>query len=297
MAAPLSTTGAPTSRKVLRTSSLVAWSVTVTGLLVLGFVAFVLLGSKVQANRAQDVLYGRIVDELGLATAPINGVIRAGTPIGVLEIPRLGLRQALIQGSSAEQTAKGPGLKSDTAFPGQAGNSFVVGRRASFGAPFRDLGRLQVDDEIKVVTGQGTSTFKVDLVRFSDSAKTELSNVASRLTLVTSDPAFTPTRQVVATAVLVSHTSDLGETELTTTPYPTSTTPVGRLGEKPGEHTLDNAIVVLLWTQALLAIVYLVTRLGLRFGKRALWIGATPVLFAVVWNVFEGVAALLPNTL
>ena len=277
--------GQPTSRRALRVSSLVAWSVSAAGLLVLAFVVFVLLGSKVQANRAQDVLYGQLAEKLAAATAPISGAIEAGTPIAVLEVPRLGLREVLLQGSSADQTADGPGLKSDTAFPGQAGNSLVVGRRASFGAPFRHLDRLRDGDQLKVTTGQGVSTFTVDLVRHSDDPAATIPTAASRLTLVTSDPAFTPTRQVIASAALVG------------TPKPTSTVAVGRLGERPGEHSLDDAIVVLLWTQALLLLAYLITKLGLRFGRRAIWIGATPVLLAVLWNVFEGAAALLPNTL
>jgi hypothetical protein len=31
--------------------------------------------------------------------------------------------------------------------------------------------------------------------------------------------------------------------------------------------------------------------------RRGLWIGATPVLLAILWQVFENLAVLLPNTL
>jgi sortase A len=272
-------------RRALRTSSLVAWSLSALGLVVLAFVGFLLAGSSVQANRTQDLLYDDLAGRLADATAPVSGVIPAGTPIGLLEIPRLGLRQVLLQGSSSAETARGPGLKSDTAFPGEAGLSLVVGRRSTFGAPFRHLDRLAVGDEITVTTGLGRARFRVDLVRHTDDPKQTITQAASRLTLVTSDPAFTPTRQIVVSAVLQG------------TPYPTSTTPVGREGEVPGQHTLDRAIFVLLWTQALLVVVWAATRAGLRFRKRAVWIGAVPVLLAVLWNLFEGIAALLPNTL
>ena len=36
---------------------------------------------------------------------------------------------------------------------------------------------------------------------------------------------------------------------------------------------------------------------ALRFNVRAVWIGAVPVLLAILWNVFENLAVLLPNTL
>ncbi len=275
--------GAP--RRALRTSSLVAWTLTTVGVVLLAFLGFVLVGSKVQASRDQDLLYDEISGRLADATAPVSGVIPAGTPIGVLEIPRLGLRQVLLQGSSSEETVHGPGLKSDTTFPGQAGHSLVVGRRTTFGAPFRHLDRLAVGDRIVVTTGLGRSVFRVDLVRRSDDPASTIGVAGSRLSLVTSDPAFTPTRQLIVSAALV------GE------PAAAATTPVARDGERPGQHTLDRAVDVLLWTQLLLLVVWGSTRLALRFGRRAVWIGAVPVLLAVGWHVFEGVALLLPNNL
>jgi len=271
-------------------AALGAWSLTTVGLVLLAFVGFLLFGSSVQANRAQDVAYSKIRQQLADGVAPVSGVILAGTPIGVLDIPTLDLHQALLQGSTSEQTSRGPGLKSDTAFPGAAGNSLIVGRRATFGAPFRHLGRLAVGDRITVTTGLGTATFTVDVVRHSDDPTSTIANAASRLTLVTSDPALTPTRQIVVSAAL------------TGTPYPAASTPVARDAEVPGQRTWDQAIFFLLWTQLLLVVVWATTRLALPHGKqhsgnRAVWIGAVPVVLAVLWNLFDGVAVLLPNTL
>ncbi|RNL78408.1 sortase [Nocardioides marmorisolisilvae] len=266
-------------------AALSAWMLTTVGLVLLAFVGFLLLGSSVQANRAQDVAYSKIREQLADGIAPVSGVVAAGTPIGVLEIPALDLHQALLQGSTSEQTVDGPGLKSDTAFPGATGNSLIVGRRATFGAPFRHLARLKVGDEITVVTGLGKAVFTVDVVRHSDDPTSTVPAAASRITLVTSDPALTPTRQIVVSAALVG------------TPYPAATTPVARDGEAPGQRTWDRAIFVLLWTQLLLVVAWATTRLALRFGHRAVWIGAVPVVLFVLWNLFEGVAVLLPNTL
>lgn len=266
-------------------AALSAWTLTGVGLILLAFVGFLLFGSSIQANRAQDVAYSKIREQLADSVAPVSGVVPAGTPIGVLEIPSLDLNQALLQGSTSEQTSRGPGLKSDTAFPGAAGSSLIIGRRATFGAPFRHLDRLKIGDEITVVTGLGKATFKVDVVRHSNDPTSTVPAAASRLTLVTSDPALTPTRQIVVSAAL------------TGTPYPVATTPVARDSEAAGDRTWDRAIFVLLWTQLLLVVVWATTRLALRFGHRAVWIGAVPVVLAVLWNLFEGVAVLLPNTL
>ena len=40
-----------------------------------------------------------------------------------------------------------------------------------------------------------------------------------------------------------------------------------------------------------------VTWLAIRCSGPGLWIGAMPVLLAVLWKVFENLALLLPNTL
>jgi sortase (surface protein transpeptidase) len=45
--------------------------------------------------------------------------------------------------------------------PGQAGESTILGRRTSFGAPFFSIGSLKPGDLIKVVTVEGPSTYKV----------------------------------------------------------------------------------------------------------------------------------------
>ncbi len=272
-------------RKALRLSSLVAWSVTAAGVALLAFVGFLVGGSSIQAGRTQDVMYGQIKRELADATVPVSGLIEPGTPIGVLDVPRLRLQQVLLQGSSSDVTTKGPGLKSDTAFPGQAGLSLVVGRRATFGAPFRHLDRLAVGDRIYVTTGLGRSVFRIDLVRHTDDPASTIPSVPSRLTLVTSDPAMAPTRQVVVSAALEGTAS------------PASTTPQVREGEAPGQHTLDQGVIALLWTQALLVVVWAATRAGLRFRTRTVWVGAVPVLLAIAWHLFESVAVLLPNTL
>ncbi|MGY2873121.1 sortase A [Marmoricola sp. URHA0025 HA25] len=269
----------------MRMSSLVAWTLTALGAVLLLFVAFLLVGSRVQANRTQDVLYGKLANQLEQATAPVSGTIEPGTPVAVLRVDRLGLRQVVVQGASAAQTAIGPGLRSDSVLPGQAGVSVVVGRRTTYGAPFRHLDRLRRGDQLQVTTGQGHWTYVVDLVRHSDDPAASVAVVPARLTLVTSDPAFSPDRQLLVSAVLRG------------TPQARSTTTLPRFGERPGEHALGSAVSLLLWAQLLLAVVFVATRLTLRFPKGAVWIGAAPVLLAVLWNVFESVSDFLPTTL
>ncbi len=88
----------------------------------------------------------------------------AGSPVAILEIGGLRLRQVVVEGSTPSQTQKGPGHVVGTAAPGQPGNSAVLARRAMFGGPFADLSHLAPGDKILVTTTQGQSVYLVDTV-------------------------------------------------------------------------------------------------------------------------------------
>ncbi|MFD0572399.1 sortase [Kitasatospora gansuensis] len=60
-----------------------------------------------------------------------------------MEIPQLGLREVIREGSTGEVLAAGPGHRRDTAMPGQAGSSVLLGRQAGFGGPFGSIGQLR----------------------------------------------------------------------------------------------------------------------------------------------------------
>ncbi|CAB4707328.1 unannotated protein [freshwater metagenome] len=269
----------------LTTATLVVGGLLVVTLLIAAFGAYLFVGSKLQADRHQDILFDELSESLGLAIVPVNGAIPTGTPIGILEIPRLGVEQVFVEGAGSEQTAEGPGLRHDSPLPGQAGVSVLVGRRATFGAPFADLDRLRAGDELLVTTGQGEFTYVVDLVRTSDAPPTEIQQVPSRLTLVTSDPAIAPNRTLSVSAQLD------GEA------LPRSTGTATVASDTPGEGSSSHLLALLLWSQLLLVVAVAVTWAAMRLPGRALWIGAVPVLVAILWNVFQNLAYLLPNTL
>jgi len=256
----------------------------VTGL-VLAFAAYLVIGSGLAANRAQDVLYGQIRTELAQAIVPVSGPIAAGTPLGVVRIPSIGLDQVFVEGSSSEQTRSGPGLKTDSVLPGQTGVSVLVGHRATSGAAFAHLDQIRPGDPINVVTGQGRFTYVVDLVRTSDAAPTQVRVVPARLTLVTADPAYAPDRTLTISAALKGKA------------LPASTGTTAPTSDQPGHGSSDRLVSLLLWAQLLLLTTVVVTWAAMRLPRRGLWIGAVPVLLAILWQVFENLAVLLPNTL
>lgn len=272
-------------RRPLTTAKAIAIGLMTVAGLIAAFCGYLFIGSALQASRAQDVMYEDVREQLAQATVPVSGVIAPGTPLGVLQVPKLGIDTVFVQGSASEWTMKGPGLRPDTVLPGQQGVSMIIGRRATYGAPFAHLDEMQTGDVIVVTTGQGRFEYVVDMVRTTDAPDTKIESVPARLSLVTSDPAITPTRSLFVSAQLDGKA------------LPASTGTVALPADAPGEGSKSHLVSLLLWSQLLLVVTCAFAWAALKVPGRALWIGAVPVFIALLWVVFENLAVLLPNTL
>jgi len=162
----------------------------ISGLVVLGFVAYQLWGTGLETARGQDELTAGLAEglvaegadssdvtedsatldvsdvadrlaEVDPATAPPMPAPPQGEPVGIIDIPKIGLQSVIVEGVSKADLKKGPGHYPGTAMPGQAGNAGIAGHRTTYGAPFNRIDELLPGDEIKVATAQGQFTYKV----------------------------------------------------------------------------------------------------------------------------------------
>jgi len=269
------------------TAKAVATAVLLAGALVLGFGAYLVLLSPVQQARAQENLYQQLNGELGLAVTPVAGAIPVGTPVALLEIPRLGVAQVVVEGTSSGVLMAGPGHRRDTPLPGQAGAAVLLGRSGLYGAPFSPLGDLGRGDVIVVTTGQARSTFAVVSRRDSTQAiPPPIGAAAASLVLSTASPPLAPDRSLIVTAVLTSELLP-GRVDRTA------------ITEAERSLTPDSgaALPVMLWTQALVGLVVATSWAYLRWLRWPAYLISTPILLAILWNLYENVAKLLPNTM
>lgn len=65
-----------------------------------------------------------------------------GGPVGRIEIPRVGASYVVVKGTDTEDLKSGPGIYSETSFPGIAGTTAIAGHRTTYLAPFRDINLL-----------------------------------------------------------------------------------------------------------------------------------------------------------
>jgi sortase A len=82
-----------------------------------------------------------------------------GSAIGRIEIPRLGVAAIVRAGSDARTLRLAVGHIPGTALPGEGGNIGLAAHRDTF---FRRLGDIREGDDVRVVTPEGTFTYRVE---------------------------------------------------------------------------------------------------------------------------------------
>jgi sortase A len=83
----------------------------------------------------------------------------AGTTIGRIDIPRLGVSAVVRAGSDARTLRLAVGHIPGTAYPGDPGNVGLAGHRDTF---FRKLRDIRPDDVIRIATPDGTYDYRVE---------------------------------------------------------------------------------------------------------------------------------------
>ena len=114
-------------------------------------------------------------------------VPKAGSAVGRLEIPRLGISAVVRAGSDARTLRLAVGHIPGTALPGEQGNVGLAAHRDTF---FRRLGDIREDDEVRLVTPDGTFTYRVQGTQIVNPSDVWVLNPTSEpaLTLVTCYP-------------------------------------------------------------------------------------------------------------
>ncbi|MGH3769321.1 MAG: class E sortase [Pseudonocardiaceae bacterium] len=268
----------------------------IVAVLGLSFLAELTLLGNLRHDRDQAQLTEQFRSELANGIAPIgpvddnNAALALGAPMGLLEIPRLGLREVVVQGTSSVPLMSGPGHRRDTPFPGQVGTSVIAGRRATYGGPFRSIDQLRAGDQITVTTGQGKNTFAVLGVRRAGNlVPPALTSGQGRLTLVTTDGSpLWPTNVLRVDANLTRFA------QARPAPLPSQA-----LLAAEAVMAGDRAALlgVFLWSMLFALVAIGTVWLRFRAGALPAWLIGVPVLISIDLVLVDQVAALLPNIL
>lgn len=268
---------------------------TILGALMIGFLADAAVVGRLRHDRDRQTAYAALRYNLANGTTPTGALdtdgkpVAEGTPVALLEIGSIGLREVVRYGSTPADLMSGPGLRRDTVLPGQAGSSVIMGRRALYGGPFQYIDQLQPGLQFKVTTGQGASVFKViDVRRPGAPIPPEFQSAPARLVLVTtSGNPYLPNDLLRVDAVLVDD-RDVLPTGSVSRPQP---------GDQAESTDRSAWVPLVLWGQGLCLAAAVVTWLRLRWGGRQAWLTGSPVLLALGLAVADTTVRLLPNVM
>ncbi|MGC9961454.1 MAG: sortase [Acidimicrobiales bacterium] len=213
-----------------------------------------------------------------------------GKAAAVLQIPQLGLRAVVVEGTTASDLQQGPGLMPATSIPGSAGEAVIAGRKLTFGGAFAHLSDLRPGDTIDVVDFLGAFRFVVDRsfeVPPGQSLPVLHSNLGL-LALVTSAQAVPPSGFDVVEASLVGN------------PVPAPHRPPGPTVQSELSLSGDSAGLAGLigWGVALVVLLIGTVVAYRRTGRVLLvYVLSTPILLPVALFTFQNAARLLPATM
>ena len=110
-----------------------------------------------------------------------------GKPIGLIEIPRLGLSSVVLEGDDAAALLLGVGHLSDTPLPWHDGNTVFAAHRDTF---FRPLAHIRKGDVIKFSTADAALEYVVKELKVVEPTAVEVlePTSAATLTLITCFP-------------------------------------------------------------------------------------------------------------
>ncbi len=161
----------------------------VTGALAVAYVALTVLYANFYQEAASNTLKDQIHAQEQQKVSGTSIEAKEGDVLGRIEIPRLGVKVVILQGTTSQTLRLGVGHIDGTALPGETGNIGIAGHRDTY---FRALKDIRTDDEIQIQTATGLSNYKVDSVQIvaPDDTGVLAPSARSAITLVTCYPFY-----------------------------------------------------------------------------------------------------------
>ncbi len=270
-------------------------SVAILAAVLAAFIVQLTLVSHVQHFSAQQQLANQFKEELAAGTAPVsegdfnNVLLPDGAPVGLIDIPALGLHEVIVEGTAAAQLDSGPGHRRDTVLPGQIGVSVIMARAAAYGGPFGRLQELAPGTRFTVITGQGEQIFTVLGVRYAgDPSPPAVKAGESRLILETArGAAFVPTGIARVDAQLISDPQPSGARQTTFSSLPAQ--------QKSMATDTTQAWALVFALQFFIAVEIAAVWAYRRLGAQKTWVVFLPLVLLAGLLVADQINRFLPN--
>lgn len=145
-------------------------------------------------------------ERIAYLAGSLEGHAKNGSPVGRIRIPRIGASFVVVKGTDTSDLESGPGIYSETVFPGMAGTTAIAGHRTTYLAPFRHIDLLRAGNLISLKMPYAHFTYRVvakKIVAPTD-VTAAVGNVGySRLVLSACTPLFSAAKRLLVYARLV----------------------------------------------------------------------------------------------
>jgi sortase A len=129
-----------------------------------------------------------------------------GSAVGRIRIPSLHANFVVVAGTSTDALRNGPGIYSQTPFPGAPGTVAIAGHRTTYLAPFRHIDSLRPGDRIEIEMPYARFTYAVQGQRIVDPSDIGVIRPVGypRLVLSACHPLYSAAQRIVVFARLVN---------------------------------------------------------------------------------------------
>jgi sortase A len=138
-----------------------------------------------------------------------------GSAVGRIDIPTIGASFVVVKGTGTSELESGPGIYSETAFPGVPGTTAIAGHRTTWLAPFRHIDALRPGQPIVLDMPYARFTYRVVGSRVVLPTDVSVLDPVgySRLVLSACTPLFSASHRLIVFARL-SSTVPLGQARI-----------------------------------------------------------------------------------
>ena len=265
----------------------VRWGSSALLVLILGLFVFAKVFTPMAEDRAQALLEKEFTPALLNGVAPVGYPIESGTPVALIEIKDINVRRIVVEGTRAEELAKGPGHLVGSAIPGQPGTSAILGRSSRYGSAFARLDELKAGQEVTVTTAQGEHTYEVvDSTVRSANDSAAFTGERNMLLLITGVGGASPDQRLVVRALLTSPVFPAGATAAE---VQTTTAELGL------EGSTKSPMQLALWLFLLMILLVVTILLTEKIGKRVTWLIAIPLITVALFQVWHHATLMYPS--
>jgi sortase A len=128
-----------------------------------------------------------------------------GDSIARIDIPKIGVREYVVEGTDVASLRQGPGHYPETPLPGEPGTTAIAGHRTTYGAPFRNIDQLKRGQRIVIDMPDGRFVYRVERTKIVDDQDLSVLDRVGyqRLVLSACHPLYSAAQRIIVFARFV----------------------------------------------------------------------------------------------